>query len=90
MIGKKMCEDWLYVGGGDWCLERFVLDNLHMGSQDALFGMDFWMCSIVDIRMVSLVSWWLVLKDAWVPPQGIALADHRGQRHPSPNRCWVG
>jgi len=29
----------------------FVLDNLHMGSQDALFGMGFW---IIDIRMVSL------------------------------------
>jgi hypothetical protein len=70
-------------------LRDFVLDNLHMGSQDALFGMGFWMCSIVDIRMVSLgLAWWL--KDAWIPPQRTALAGRRVQRHPSPNRCWVG
>jgi hypothetical protein len=37
-------------------LRDFVLDNLHMGSQEALFNMGFWMCSIVDIRMVSSVS----------------------------------
>jgi hypothetical protein len=36
-------------------LRDFVLDNLYVGSQNALFGMGFWMCSIVDIRMVSLV-----------------------------------
>jgi hypothetical protein len=36
-------------------LRDFVLDNLHMRSQDALFNMGFWMCSIVDIRMVSSV-----------------------------------
>ena len=85
-------------------LRDFVLDNLYMGSQNALFGMGFWMCSIVDIRIgaaLGLVdglvdgqtrmdSAWVMHGSALIQPQRTALADRRGQRHPSPNRCWVG
>jgi hypothetical protein len=60
-------------------LRDFVLDNLHMGSQEALFNMGFWMCSIVDLRMVSSVSSRCTAKRCMGQPQGSVLGDFGGQ-----------
>jgi hypothetical protein len=47
-------------------LRDFVLDNLYMGGQDALFGMGFWMCSIVDRRIGAAVDGQTRMDSAWI------------------------
>jgi hypothetical protein len=74
---------------GSKALSRTVLDVLYMGNKNALFGMAFWMCSIVDIRIVALIVAWSIARHAWIPPQRTALAGRRGQCSYVLDHCWV-
>jgi hypothetical protein len=62
-------------------LRDFVLDNLYMGGQDALFGMGFWMCSIHDIRIGALLLAWSMARHAWIL-HGLSHKTNRSGRSP--------
>jgi hypothetical protein len=85
---RLMGPDMMLVEGSE-ALSGTVLDVLYMGNENALFGMAFWMCSIVDIRIVALIVAWSIARHAWIPPQRTALAGRRGQRSYVLDHCWV-
>jgi len=66
--------DVMLVEGSE-ALSATLMDILYMGNENGLFGMAFWMCSIVDIRIVALFVAWSIARHAWIPPQRAALAD---------------
>jgi hypothetical protein len=85
---RLMGPDMMLVKGSE-ALSGTVLDILYMGNENALFGMAFWMCSIVDIRIVALFVAWSIARHAWIPPQRTALAGRRGQSNYVLDHCWV-
>jgi hypothetical protein len=84
-----MGPDMMLLVEGSEALSGTVLDILYMGNENALFGMAFWMCSIVDIRIVALFVAWSIARHAWIPPQRTALAGRRGQSNYVLDHCWV-
>ena len=84
-----MGPDMMLLVEGSEALSGTVLDILYMGNENALFGMAFWMCSIVDIRIVALIVAWSIARHAWIPPQRTALAGRRGQCNYVLDHCWV-
>jgi hypothetical protein len=88
VVMRLMCPDMMLVKRSE-ALSGTVLDILYMGNEDALFGMAFWMCSIVDIRIVALIVAWSIARHAWIPPQRTALAGRRGQSNYVLDHCWV-
>jgi uncharacterized membrane protein YhfC len=87
LLRLLMGPDVMLVEGSE-ALSGTVLDILYMGNENALFGMGFWMCSIVDIRIVLA---WSIARHAWIPPQRrAACAGRQGQRkNYLLDHCWV-
>jgi hypothetical protein len=86
LLRRLMGPDMMLVEGSK-ALSGTVLDILYMGNENALFGMGFWMCSIVDIRIVALLVAWSI--HAWIPPpqRTARLAGRRGQSNYVLDHC---
>jgi hypothetical protein len=89
LLRLMMSPDMVLLVEGSKALSGTVLDILYMRNENALFGVGFWMCSIVDIRIVTLLLAWSIARHAWIPPQRAARAAPWGQSNYVLDHCWV-
>jgi hypothetical protein len=75
LLRLMMGPDMMLLVEGSEAVSGTVLDVLYMGNKNALFRVRFWMCSIVDIRILPLLVAGTKARHAWVFPQRPALAD---------------